>query len=242
MNYLNLCNAVAHRLNEVPMTTANFATAAGFHAQIKDAVQFAVRDIYHAEYEWPFTHSATTVTLTSGTAIYGLASAAPSFVRVDWESFRLNKAIPDSTVVAYHIPYMDYDVWRQTRQATDANMSASAYTDPDFVFKTQHEEFGVTPPPDKNYSITFEYWVSPADLSASTDTPAIYDRFDHVIIDGAMWYCYMFRENVEAAAGMEKKFKDGIRRMRVDLINRFDAFRSDYVGGQNLYGTIARTF
>lgn len=242
MNYLNLCNAVAHRLNEVPMTSTNFATASGFHAQIKDAVQFAVRDIYHAEYEWPFTHSAATVTLTSGTPTYTLASAAPNFVRVDWDSFFLNKNVPDSTVVGRHIPYMDYDLWRQTREATDVNMSASVYREPDYVYKTQHEEFGVTPYPDKNYSITFEYWVSPSDLSLYSDTPAIYDRFDHVIIDGAMWYCYMFRDNVEAAAVMEKKFQNGIRRMRVDLINRFDAFRSDYVGGQNLYGVNPRSF
>jgi len=234
MNYLALCNAVAHRLNEVPMTATNFVSATGFHAQIKDAVQFAVRDIYHAEYEWPFTHSAATVVLTSGTPRYDLSAAAPNFVRVDWDSFRLDKGVPDTSVAAKHIPYIDYDVWKQNSEANDINMSSSTYHAPDNVYKTQAEEFGVTPYPDKNYSISFEYWFAPVDLSAPTDTPAIYDRFHYVIVDGAMWYCYMFRDNVEAAAIMEKKFQNGIRRMRVDLINRFEAFRSDYVGGQNL--------
>lgn len=242
MNYLNLCNAVAHRLNEVSMTAANFAAASGFHAQIKDAVQFAVRDIYHAEYEWPFNISAATITLTSGTPTYALSAAAPNYVRVDWDSFCVNKNVPTSAVTAKPISLIDYDQWRQQRKANDSNMDSTGYTLPDFVYRTQQEEIGFTPYPDKNYSISFDYWTTPSDLSADTDTPTIYDRFSHVIIDGAMWYCYMFRDNVEAAAVMEKKFTAGIRRMRVDLINRYDAFRTDYVGGQGIYGNDPRRF
>jgi len=236
MNYLNLCNSVAHRLNEVAMTSTNFTAATGFHSQIKDAVQFAIRDIYHAEYEWPFNISAATITLTSGTPTYPLTSAAPNYVRVDWGSFVLNKNVPTSSVTAKPISLIDFDLWRQTRKSNDINMTSSGWSSPDFVYRTQQEEVGFTPYPDQNYSVSFDYWVTPSDLSAATDSPTVYDRFSNVIIDGAMWYCYMFRDNVEAAAVMEKKFTTGIRRMRVDLINRYDAFRSDYVGGQNLYG------
>ena len=236
MNYLNLCNAVAHRLNEVAMTSSNFTTATGFHSQIKDAVQFAIRDINHAEYEWPFNMSAGTLVVTSGTPTYALTSAAPNFIRVDWDSFVLNKNVPTSAVTAKPLPYIDFDLWRQRHKANDINTAPSGWSTPDWVYRTQQEEVGFSPYPDKNYSISFDYWLSPSDLSAATDSPTIYDRFSHIIIDGAMWYCYMFRDNVEAATVMEKKFTTGIKRMRVDLINRFDSFRSDYVYGRGAYG------
>jgi hypothetical protein len=37
-NYLGLTNEVNRRLNEVELTSANFPTATGFYAHIKDAV------------------------------------------------------------------------------------------------------------------------------------------------------------------------------------------------------------
>ena len=44
-NYLDIVNEVARRLNEVELTTTNFATAKGFYGTIKDAVNSAIHDI-----------------------------------------------------------------------------------------------------------------------------------------------------------------------------------------------------
>lgn len=227
--YITLCNKVLRRLNETTFTSATFGTLTGFHGQVQDAVNDAVRDINHAEYEWSFNSSATTVTLTSGTQLYTLTSAAPSFSHIDWDSFYLVKGVPDSTIFAKPLPYVDYDLWRQERKADDLNLSAATYTAIENVFKTQQDQFGVTPVPDKAYQVGFEYWTSPTELSGVTDTTSIPSRYNYVIVDGAMWYCYMFRDNVEAASVMEKKFKEGIKRMRIELINRYDSARSDYI-------------
>ena len=47
------------------------------------------------------------------------------------------------------------------------------------------------------------------------------DQFKHVVIDGALYHTYMFRDNSQQAAITKQKFEEGIDRMRTLLINRF---------------------
>ena len=44
-NFLGLVNDINHRLNEVALTSSNFATAVGYYSIAKDAVNSAVRHI-----------------------------------------------------------------------------------------------------------------------------------------------------------------------------------------------------
>ena len=55
-NFLGLVNDVNRRVNEVQLTSSNFATAKGFYDLGKDAVNYAIRYINQSEYEWPFNH------------------------------------------------------------------------------------------------------------------------------------------------------------------------------------------
>ena len=41
-DFLGLVNAVNRRLNEVELSSANFATATGFYSQAKDAVNASI--------------------------------------------------------------------------------------------------------------------------------------------------------------------------------------------------------
>ena len=49
--------------------------------------------------------------------------------------------------------------------------------------------------------------------------PRVPERFKYVIVDGAMYYTYMFRDNIESAQLAFKKFKDGMDYMRKVLVN-----------------------
>jgi hypothetical protein len=87
------------------------------------------------------------------------------------------------------------------------------------VFRTQNGEWGVVPMPDKAYQVDFEYFMDPVDLALATDVPTIPERFRHVIIDGAMYYAYMFRDNIEMASVSQRKFDEGIKQMRTVNVN-----------------------
>ena len=49
-DFLGLVNDVNHRLNEVALTSANFAAATGYYSIAKDAVNSAVRHIQQEEF------------------------------------------------------------------------------------------------------------------------------------------------------------------------------------------------
>ena len=74
--FLTLVNDVNKRLNEVELTSSNFASATGFYAHIKDAVNSAIRYINESEYEWPFNHSEKEQTLVAGTTRYAFPTDA----------------------------------------------------------------------------------------------------------------------------------------------------------------------
>jgi hypothetical protein len=55
------------------------------------------------------------------------------------------------------------------------------------------------------------------------------DAYKHVVIDGALYHCFMFRDNVQQAQLIKSRFDDGIDRMRTLLINRFTDVRDTRV-------------
>jgi hypothetical protein len=90
-------------------------------------------------------------------------------------------------------------------------------------------EYGIVNAPDQAYTLVYEYYQVPVDLSAYSDAPTIPERFRHVIIDGAMLYAYLFRSNEQAANLAKSKFDDGVKRMRTMLVNRYVNMRSGMI-------------
>ena len=73
------------------------------------------------------------------------------------------------------------------------------------------------------------YFSFPADLTAFNDTSIIPDRFNHVLIDGAMMYMMRFRSNEQSAAMHQNNFEDGIKLMRRVLVDEPLRVRSTVV-------------
>ena len=86
MNYLQLTNAVLAELNEVQLTSSNFATSSGIQTTVKDIINKALRDVYSSELEWPWLHSDKTQVTYAGQKEYSLPT---DFRSVDFESFYL---------------------------------------------------------------------------------------------------------------------------------------------------------
>ena len=72
MDFLAITNKVLRSLNEVELTSANFANSRGIQTAVKDFVNRSINDIYTSELEWPFLHADGTVTTVAGTAEYAL--------------------------------------------------------------------------------------------------------------------------------------------------------------------------
>ena len=221
-NYLGLVNEVNRRLNEVELTSSNFATASGFYNTAKDAVNASLRHINHEEYNWPWNHILEEETLTAGVTRYDYPTDAKL---IDMNSFRIKK---DSTlnVSTTKLKSMDYQEYLDNYVDYEYNSGSDMQTLPRHVVRAPSQEFILVPTPDKAYELVYEYYRNPVSLELYDDVPNVPLEFKHIIVDGAMFYAYQFRADTQASQIAQGKFETGIKYMRSLYINRYDYVRS----------------
>ncbi|MGL4349193.1 MAG: hypothetical protein ACRCT2_01200 [Plesiomonas shigelloides] len=222
-DFLSLVNDVNRRLNEVELTSANFDGAIGYYAHAKDAVNSAIRHINFEQFEWPFNHVTQDETLSVGVTRYAFPSDIKS---ADMDTFRIkaNTTFNNRTQKLRILSYEEY-----LDKYVDQEYNSTVTDTPRYVFKTPDMGYGVSPAPKEAYEIVYEYYRVPVDLISSTDVPTVPEVFRHVINDGAMYYAYMFRSDLEASQLSLQKFQQGIKDMRTIYINRYDYARSTMI-------------
>lgn len=221
-DYLGIVNDVNRRLNEVELTTANFATANGEYGMVKDAVNASIRFINQHEYEWPFNHVTEEETLTAGIVRYTFPSDAKT---INFNTFRIkrNDTLGNET---RKLNVLSYEEYLDSYADVEYNTSTSLRQLPTYVFKSPSSEFGLVNPPDQAYELVYEYYRLPVDLINSTDVPSIPEQFRYVIVDGAMYFAYLFRGESQESAMMQARFEQEIKQMRSLYINRYEYLRS----------------
>jgi len=216
--YVTLVNELLRRLNEVTLDTAGdgFDTVRNVQALAKDAINNSIRNILQTGQEWPFLKVTYTQTLTAGTRLYDFPA---DFASVDWDTFYIKQLDSTSNTPSF-LPTISFEEYTQRYRGLDDQAdSGSGISAPQRVYQTYESKFGVTPVPDNSYEIEYVYWKFPADLVLFNDTCLIPDRFNHVLIDGAMMYMMRFRSNDQSAAIHQQNFDNGIRSMRRILMD-----------------------
>tara|TARA_Y100000593_G_scaffold42770_1_gene81827 strand:- start:347 stop:1285 length:939 start_codon:yes stop_codon:yes gene_type:complete len=108
---------------------------------------------------------------------------------------------------------------------------------PEYVVRTPDNNYLLYPYPVKSYSIKFDYYTYPTDMSAHDSTTSIPARFDAVIVDGATAFVYQYRGETQQYQLNMQRFEQGIKHMQTLLINKFDYIRSTYISRTGSYGT-----
>lgn len=224
-NFLSLVNDVNRRLNEVELTSANFTNSIGFYSFAKDAINTAIREINTQSFEWPFNHDTQRDQLYAGDVRYLIPRDVKS---VDMDSFRVvrDSDLGNPTVKLQLISYEEYlDKYIDYEYSDETSIRGI----PQFVFRTPSLEYGVVPPPDKDYPIEYEYYRALVELTLPTDVPSVPEDFRGVIIDGAMAHVYAFRGDTDAAQISAQRFEAGLKSMRSLYINRYEYIRDTRV-------------
>mgnify|MGYP003637927522 FL=1 len=130
-------------------------------------------------------------------------------------------------VTAIPLKYISYEEYNEKYRERDSRPTTDKFADPEFVYTTYNNELGLTPIPDtSNRTLKFDYYVTNTDLTAHGDTGIIPTRFEPIVNARAKYYTYMFRSDVQTAQYALKEYEDGIKRMRVELINRKNYMRA----------------
>lgn len=224
-DFLGLVNDVNKRVNEVALTEATFASASGYYDSAKEAVNAALRQINHEQFEWPFNHITAEEYLVANVTRYSMPSDCKT---VDMDSFRIKGSTTLGNTTS-RLKIMSYENYLDQYVDQEYNSETSKHSLPSFVFRTPDMQYGLVPVPDKAYEIVYEYYRLPTDLVNATDVPTVPEQFRSLLVDGAMYYVYLFRGNTQDATLSMEKFTKGIEQMRTIYINR-----TDYVRGTEI--------
>ena len=153
-------------------------------------------------------------TATATTTYIGLAEASANTVEIDTIEVVENEQ-------PRKLQYISYDEWFESFSEIDLNQtSKDQFSLPMYIYETNDDKFGLSPIPDRVLSITYQYFQTHSDLVAHTDIPTLPTRYHDTIVNRGKYYAYMMRANIAATQLSEKDYVEGIKRMRVELLNR----------------------
>lgn len=219
--YIDLTNKLLRRLNEVPLDVTNFENARGFQAAAKEAVLATIQKINKNPFQWTFTATSATQLLVPGITEYDWPS---NFLNVDWSSFSIEK--DDSlSVNTRDLMKLNREQWYSSYRNRDLDAGNIGVGIPLYVFEGHGLKFGITPSPDKAYTISYRYYKNTDDLVQALDTANIPSNYDYVIIAGALYLMKMFKEDTEGMQIFKNEYKEGLSEMRNLLLNRVDTLQ-----------------
>ena len=220
-DFIGLVNDVCGRLNEVKLTTTNFATTTGYYTFVKEAVNSSIRHIQQEEFEWSWNHIENELTLVAGVSRESFPADVKS---LNMQSFRIKRddTLGNGTQHLKEITYEEY-LEKYVDQEYDSNTSNRGI--PRLIVKAPSREFILIPEPDKAYKLVYEYYTLGFDLEVHNDVPSIPEPYRHVIVNGAMYYVYQFRNDAQMANMSLQMFEDGIKYLRSLHINRYKEVR-----------------
>ena len=100
---------------------------------------------------------------------------------------------------------------------------------PQYVARTPDNNFLLYPFPTKGFSLKYDFFSFPTDMSSHSDTTTIPDRFAAVIVDGATAFVYQYRGETNQYQLNFQRFEQGIKNMQTLLVNRFEYVRSTFI-------------
>ena len=220
-DFLGLVNDVNAKMNEVPLSDANFADAAGFYSDAKNSVNYAVDSINRVAWEWPWNHVTKELPLVVDQVRYDYEADCKT---INWNTFRIKGSTVDNVQTSSLWPkdYEDY-----VAEASDMEYRPTLHhAIPEVVVRTPELKFCIIPPPDRLYTVVYEYYSLPLPLELWDDAPSIPRFFRHVINDGSFAQAFRFRGDIEMAADYEQRFQKGIENMRTIYVNRTEYISS----------------
>ena len=224
-DFLGLVNDVNRRLNEVALTSANFASTTGYYAFVKEAINSSIRHINQEEFEWPWNHITDTLTVTAGTSRYPYPIDAKT---LKMDSFRVQRSATFGNTTK-RLKELSYEEYLDKYIDNEYNSSTSIRGLPEYIVRTPNREFILVPTPDQAYDLDYEYFQFGYDLELDVDVPTLPEVYRNVIVDGAMYYVYQFRSDTQMAQLSQQRFEDGIKYLRSQHINRTSYLRDTRV-------------
>ena len=226
MTYLEYVNIVLQGINEVPLTSQQFASARGLHQFAKESLNRTYFDMIQ-EHKWPWMQSldASTDTLE----LSGERSIIPATLwtqipvdnaykdAIDWSSIYYR----DSNEKKYVLRVIDWE------QYEDSQEYIHEATEPRYIIQSADgRSMGLLRLPTEDIGkLYYRIWTRPSRFEFSTDVIPMPDIHFNVLVDGAMHHLWSFRGNVEQAQLAYARFEKGLKKMKLKYGNQTTRIR-----------------
>jgi len=168
------------------------------------------------------TDSVTTITVTSTSGFDSAGTLHIGNEQVTYTAIGSSTTFTGATRGANSTTASAHDSGVQVAQFDKGGV-------PQYVIRTPDNNYILFPYPDKSFSIKYDYFTFPSDMSAHSDTTSIPDRFAPIIADGATAFVYQYRGETQQYQLNMQRFEQGIKNMQTLLVNRFEYIRSTYI-------------
>ena len=246
--YLQATNELLREINEIVLTSSNFANAIGIQQHAKDCINRAYNDIVTSEPRWSFLSTGESgstdpfygnvnVETVAGTRWYELKESSSSLVNdygaVDWNDFYLTTIGVSGASTPYtsrNLRYVTLEDWKDFRREAENidDTDSQNWGEPNVIFRSPDgRKFGLSPIPKKVYRVWFFAYDLPTALSAHGDTVVFPDVYVPVLIARARYYMHQFKENMQAAAFALDDYKKGLRQMKSNMLSPAPKYITD---------------
>ena len=246
--YLQATNELLREINEIVLTSSNFANAIGIQQHAKDCINRAYNDIVTSEPRWSFLSTGESgstdpfygnvnVETVAGTRWYELKESSSSLTTdygaVDWNDFYLTTIGVSGASTPYtsrNLRYVTLEDWKDFRRESENidDTDSQNWGEPNVVFRSPDgRKFGLSPIPKKVYRVWFFAYDLPTALSAHGDTVVFPDVYVPVLIARARYYMHQFKENMQAAAFALDDYKKGLRQMKSNMLSPAPKYITD---------------
>lgn len=113
---------------------------------------------------------------------------------------------------------IDINEYRLSYAKQYENLNSDNFDIPHSVVRDQDNEITILPAPHRYYTISYDAFTVPSRMVNYSDTHLIPENYEQAIVDFALHYAYMFRDNSDEAQLATKRAEDRVRRMRKALI------------------------
>tara|TARA_R100000541_G_scaffold879_1_gene4666 strand:+ start:72 stop:1007 length:936 start_codon:yes stop_codon:yes gene_type:complete len=201
--------------------SGNSLTTLNYNEYIQNGLADQEDDVIATTLNGSHSSSVTTLTLTSTT---GLDTAGTVHIGGEQVTY--------TGILGNDITGCTRGANSTTAATHSSSVAVTQFEDggvPRSIVRTPDNNYLLHPYPDKAYTLAFDFYTFPSNLSAHDDTTSIPDRFAPVIVDGASAYVYQYRGEMQQYQLNFARFEQGIKNMQSLLINKFEYVRSTVV-------------
>jgi len=202
-------------------TSGNSLTTMNYNEYIQNGLADQEDDVIATTLNGSHSDSVATLTLTSTT---GLDTAGTVHIGTEQITY--------TAVSGNDITGCTRGANSTTAATHSSGVAVTQFEDggvPRSIIRTPDNNYLLHPYPDKAYTLVFDFYTFPSDLSAHSDTTSIPDRFAPIIVDGASAFVYQYRGEMQQYQLNFARFEQGIKNMQSLLINKFEYVRSTVV-------------